>query len=146
MRELFTRPIQSTRDNFRQIFLSTPLFLQFLFALRQLWWGIGTAHFHFYFSIRQLDYLSSPWAGYIMIFFGLVGLFGVVRGKYYPTITFSIFNVFLFGIIALSFVENDVHSVSGVNYFIEMLGAIWLVFRVQYDRAKFIALREVLGK
>jgi len=92
--------------------------------------------FGLYFSLHYLDYLTYNPVSLSMLFFGLIGLIGLLRGTYTLSFIFSIFNVFFFACVSLTFFKYDSHSVAGVNYFIEMLGAVWLTFRIQNDQAK----------
>lgn len=123
----------------KEVLFSAPSFLQFLYAIRNLWWGIGAYFFNLYFSVRALDYLTNNPISLTMLVLGLMGIYGVFTNKwynYYINIVFALCNVFLFASIAITFFIHDPTSVAGVNYSLETMGAAWLVFRVQYDHSK----------
>lgn len=142
---MITQFLEETSSSLREIFLSTPKFVQFLFSIRHIWWGTGAFFFNFHFTLNYLDYLSQFPYSFCSLVFGFIGLIGVVRGKYMLEMAFAIFNLLLFSLIALTFLRYDPRSMSSINYFVEMLGSIWLVFRIQHNHAKAKRLQEFLG-
>lgn len=142
---MITRFFEGTHSSFKDILLSTPRFVQFLFAIRHIWWGIGALLFNFHFTLQYLDYIASPFISSGCFLFGIMGIIGVIKSKYPLEITFAIFNLFVFATIAFTFLSHDPRSMSSINYFVEMLGSIWLVFRIQGNHAKAKRLKEFLA-
>lgn len=68
---------------------------------------------------------------FLMSFAGLCGLTAAWRSWFYISYIFHILSVFIFGMISFSFFRHDPAAVAGVNYFIEMLGPVWLTVRIQ---------------
>lgn len=122
-----------TRGNLREVLFSTPKFLLLLFSFRLLCWGFSAYFFNFTFSLGLLHWLSNPEISISGIILGILGLIGVIYDIYYCSITFLLFNLLIFSLISLTYLQFDPKSMAAINYFVEMLGSIWLVFRIQHD-------------
>lgn len=116
-----------------KVFSSDFSFLQLLFSIKILWWGIGGV-LGVKFIIWQLNYLINFPLNIILIGVGLFGFYSLLAKKYLITLSFSILNLFLFSSVSLTFFHSfrsNFWSISGGNYLLETLAAIWMTFRVK---------------
>ncbi len=133
-----------SKKNLLEVFISAPTFLQFLYAVRNLWWGIGIYLFSMTFFLEHLQYLTKPIFSIGLFLSGVSGIFGIMQNNHKLNYFFAILNVFILANISISYFIFLPKSVGGINYFIEMLGAVWLSYRLQRDKAKNIRYKSYL--
>ena len=126
----------------KELFLGAPAFFLFISSLRCLWWGIGSQLFDLYFIVDKLNYLTLWPQTVVVTLLGLLGISGGLTKSYAPSIIFAILNVFLMAEITFYFMAYTPRNITGTAYFIELLAAIWLVFRIQYDRSKTLRYKQ----
>lgn len=119
--------------NLLDICKSAPDFLSFIYSIRVFWWGFGSHFLNMNFSVSFLNYLENPMISLSMFILGIIGLTGTCFKIYIYNLIFSLCNIFIFGIVAFSFLINDSQSVAFINYLIEMIGCVWLSIRIQND-------------
>jgi hypothetical protein len=123
------------KNNIKTLFLSAPNFIQFLYIAKVLWWGVGGV-LGVRFLIEYLNYLVVYPANLCLIVVGLIGLIGLLFNKYFFNIIFAFLMVFISSCIGLTFLRNALDTISAGTYFIDIFGAIWLTFRIQYMHLK----------
>ncbi len=128
-------PFNKIKSNLKVIYTSAPCFIQFLYMSKVLWWGIGGI-LGVRFMITYLNYLVIYPFNILLIFLGLIGLIGALFNQYYLNLIFALSMVFIFSCIGLTFLQHAWETISAGTYFIDMLGTIWLTFRIQLDHAK----------
>lgn len=108
--------------------------LQFLYGLRVVWWGIGSA-LGMAFSLPFLNYLRNWSFSIVMIGIGLIGLISATKQYYWLSYWFHISAILLFSMVSYSFFFNQPESIAGVNYALETAGLMWMTFRVaRFDK------------
>jgi hypothetical protein len=92
-----------------------------------------------------MEYIADPKMSICCLLFGSLGISGCLKQKYLLEISFAVFNLLIFALIALTYLQYYPRSMSSINYFVQMLGSIWLVFRIQHNNAKTKRLKEYLA-
>lgn len=139
MRIFFMTLLTTMRENFEKVIYSAPNFVQFLFSLKIIWIGAGGLS-GVQFLVRDLNYLIQAPMNSVLVLLGIMGVTSVLFNKYLFSFVFAIFNVFLFASISLTFLlhSGEFPSISGGIYILDTLATVWLVFRIQSDRTKFL--------
>ena len=125
-------PFREIIKNLKIAITVSPLFLQLFYSLKVLWWGIG-GFCGVRFIVGHLNYLVEfPW-NIVLICMGIIGLLSGLLRKQNFNILFAIANVFLFALAFLTFLTHppEYISISAGNYGIDLIGAIWLLFRIR---------------
>lgn len=123
----------------RDTLLHTPYFVQLFYAARELWMGISPLY-NFHFAIDKFQ-TRNAW---VLIFLALLGIIGAFSKQFWANSLFSFLNLLLFSYITLTYIKTDPQSGGGVNYAIETLGAIWLVYQVHYRRKRRLEFKQFI--
>jgi hypothetical protein len=111
--------------------LNTYFFVQLLYAVRELWWGISAGYLNF--GLHRLNEMVSEVNGFFLVLVGLLGIMGAIMKNNTCNIVYTLLNIFVFATTSLTFFITTPKSSGGVNYLIETAGAIWLAYRVKYS-------------
>lgn len=131
-------PLSDIKQNLKEVILSASSFTQLFYISQLLWWGIG-GMCGVRFIINQLNYFVSFPINALIALISVLGFVGLFYKKSGLNVIFGVCNVFLFTTVSLTFLlHSPILSISAGNYFIENLGAIWLLFRIQRNGARII--------
>ena len=133
------------KDNFalRDTLLNTPYFVQLFYALREFWMGLSP-FYNYHYAVQRFQAEAS--SGWLIVGLAFIGIIGAFTRKFWLNSLFSYLNLLLFSYITLVYFQTDPQSGGGINYAIETLGAIWLLYQIHYRRKRRLEFKRFINE